>query len=351
MDMPPQVLKNQVRTLAANQDAQSLREGASLEAFGNRLPVLQAFQEFLEIERRRARRRLIGVALTFLGVLVAILIAGGFLFATFARRMNTDISDLQKSLAVARNESGALRGDTQVIQRALDEAKVALAELQRRSRSGQASSPSVAAFDFAGIASALEVLQKLQNADTEASVLGAKLESLRDGMNQLAADRASVTERQLRIIAAQGELDDAVAKLNARQQEAEARFKDIQAASGTSMNQPMAMGKLNRRGSEQPVRATPRVATPVRIVALLDELSDLRLEHRNLTARQAGLEEDAAAVEKEQKALVSREVSLRVAGATVLQGVQNLLAQQEDLGARVEKMRAPSEPSGIAPEA
>ncbi|MCZ7592164.1 MAG: hypothetical protein M5U15_08395 [Kiritimatiellae bacterium] len=350
MDMPPQALKNQVRTLAANQDAQSLRDGASLQAFGNRLPVLQAFQEFLELERRRARRRLIGVALTFLGVLVAILIIGGALFATFAHRMNTDISNLQNALAVARNESGALRGDTQVIQRALDEAKVALAELQRRSRGGQASSLSVAAFDFGGIASALEVLQKLQNADAEASALGAKLESLRDGMNQLAADRVSVMERQQRIVAAQGELGEAIARLNTRRGEAEARLKDIQATSGTSVSQPMAMGKLNKRGGEQPVRATPRVATPVRIVALLDELSDLRLEHQDLVARQAGLGADAAALEKDEKTLVSREISLRVAAANVLQGVQHLLAQQEDLRARIEKIRTPSEPSGAVPE-
>lgn len=341
MEMPPQVLKNQVRTLAANQDAQSLRDGASVQPFGNRLPVLQAFQEFLEIERRRARRRLIGMALTFFGVLLAILVAGGVLFATFARRMNTDISNLQKALALARNESGALRGDTQTIQRALDDAKAALAELQRRSRAGQSPSPDTASVDFSGIASALDVLQKLQNADVDAMATSAKLESLREGMLQLAAERASVTKMQERITAAQTELAEAVAKLNVRQQEAEARFKDIQAASNSSITQPLAMGKLNKRGGE-PIRPSPRVATPVRIVALLDELNDLRFEQQKLEARQTELQADAAAVEGAEQALARRETELRSSGATLLQSVQRLQLQRQDLDTKVEKLRAPS---------
>ena len=69
------------------------------------LPVLQAFQEFLEVERSRTRNKLI--SLGFLFLLIVILVAGLSFFLTYSfyHRASRDIDDVRRTLGVTKGET------------------------------------------------------------------------------------------------------------------------------------------------------------------------------------------------------------------------------------------------------
>ena len=65
-------------------EASSPEELFSLaKAHGESFPVLKAFQNYLDQERERARRRTMVLVLSFLGVVVALIIAFVVLFVSF----------------------------------------------------------------------------------------------------------------------------------------------------------------------------------------------------------------------------------------------------------------------------
>jgi len=73
-DLPPKTLKTQLVRLDHNLKQIERSHYAGIQRAPGSLPVLEAFQEFLDNERRVARRRLVGLTLFFLLIL---LMAGG----------------------------------------------------------------------------------------------------------------------------------------------------------------------------------------------------------------------------------------------------------------------------------
>jgi len=66
-DMPPQIVRQDVTRIGASGERRP----------GDDLPVLNAFQRFLDMERARTRRRMVGFAACLAAALVGILAAGG----------------------------------------------------------------------------------------------------------------------------------------------------------------------------------------------------------------------------------------------------------------------------------
>ncbi len=330
--LPPQVLKQQVRSIAANQDMNSLRDGAALQAFGNRLPVLQAFQEFLEIERRQTRRRMRAMALTFLGVLVAIILIGVGLFFAFAGRMNADMRRLETALAVARDESGALRGDTQAIQRALDEARAALSSLQARMEQNVANRNAAPAVDFSALAGALATLQSLQRADANVAALTARMAALAREVDRVMAERARLIPREERVAQAHAELAQAISALFSEQDAIESGIGDLAAVGQSSTAAPLSRrGSLKGSGVTTP--AASAASVPARAVSLLDELSELRFKQQSLLANFGELDSELHAIEQEREQLGRQMIELRVAGSDLLRDAQQALARQDVVSA------------------
>ncbi|MBW7907444.1 MAG: hypothetical protein H3C50_00770 [Kiritimatiellae bacterium] len=326
--LPPQALKQKVRNLAANQDVQSLRDGATLQAFGNRLPVLQAFQEFLEIERRQTRRRIRAMTFTFIGVVLALILVGVALFIGFAGRMNGDVQRLEKALAAARDESGALRGDTQAIQRALDEAKAALSALQERVAQSAPSGNEEKIPDFSALAGALETLQSLQQLDAETTALGQRLATLQKELERIASDRASLMQREEHVETAHAELAQALSSLFSAQDEVEGRLADATAATRDVLNVPLS--RRARPNDDKTSEVQSRgAAAPLHVVSILDELSALRFEQQTLVARFDALNGEVQEVARGRELLDRRIAELRAAGSELLRDAQQALARSD----------------------
>lgn len=336
MEIPPQVLKQQVRQLAANQDLQSLKDEYALQAFGNRLPVLQAFHEFLELERRQARRRLRIAALSFLGMLLGLLLIGGAFFYRFAGRVNRDMRQLEQALAVARSESGALREDARTMQRALEEARQAVDSLRARFESSTLPGR-VPARKLDELSAAFELIPQVQQVQAEYHALRARLDGLQAQFELLLADREQWSARIQRAGERQRELMEAVGYFSERRRETDARLAKLRdAASPNASNSAARRGGLFSGRKELPAPARPDSTA---VVALLDELSELRFVRPALQARLDELEQECASIEAADRGLVQREMMLRREAASVLRALEQLDSTRRAVDAQVLALR------------
>ncbi len=124
---PPQVLREHVRrehdaalaprstfgNLPADVDRSQLAEllkPETLRRNADSLPVLAAFQEFLDVERRRNRGRMLALTFMFLAILLAIGGIGGLLGWTTYRKAHAKTQVLQAGLTALREEVNASYG-------------------------------------------------------------------------------------------------------------------------------------------------------------------------------------------------------------------------------------------------
>jgi cell division protein FtsB len=123
-DPPPQVVRDTVRreheaailpyvrggTPAAgsltNLDPDTLRRNAGA------LPVLAAFQDFLEVERRRTRNRIAAVALLFLALLLAMGAVAGYFGLTYYRRADRQVTAMRSGVESVRTATEQLRAES-----------------------------------------------------------------------------------------------------------------------------------------------------------------------------------------------------------------------------------------------
>lgn len=315
MDLPPQVLKKQVRDLAASQDLQSLRDGAALETFGPRMPVLQAFQEFLELERRRARQRLVVVASGFLAILLLVIAGGSLLAWRFAGQVRNDVKTLEKALAAAREENSSMRGQTAAMQLAIEDAQKALGAM--RSRLDEAGKPAPAP-DLSRLATALGLLQEVHRLRSEQLDLSVRQVALQEGLKEWERDQAEEAARREELASQQADLARAVKDFAARQQDLSARLKTRQEARMAS------------------VGAT---AVDPAALALLQELHRLHAEQPALAQRQASLQAELDRLDASRAANASRREAWTASRAELAQAVDGLLARQQDLQVRITALR------------
>jgi hypothetical protein len=66
------------------------------------MPVLQAFQEFLETERKHARRQIMAVTIFFLMLFIIIAGAGTFFGVVYVGKMNSQMTTLHRDLATTK---------------------------------------------------------------------------------------------------------------------------------------------------------------------------------------------------------------------------------------------------------
>ena len=91
INLPPQVIRRQARDLT------SLTQGVPADRIAlSSLPVLSAFQEFLETERRRTRQRLLSLGLVLVAVFLAL---GGTSWFVAVRVFNGFVESAQRMQA------------------------------------------------------------------------------------------------------------------------------------------------------------------------------------------------------------------------------------------------------------
>ncbi|MDP6630747.1 MAG: hypothetical protein QGH42_06805 [Kiritimatiellia bacterium] len=126
---PPQVLREQVRRehdaalaprspfggLPIDVDRAQLADllkPETLRRNADSLPVLAAFQEFLDVERRRTRARMLALTFLFLVVLLTVGGVAGLVGLTYFRRTHEQTQAMQAGLNDLRSQVGAGYGGT-----------------------------------------------------------------------------------------------------------------------------------------------------------------------------------------------------------------------------------------------
>jgi hypothetical protein len=104
------------------------RQAAGLETANTEsMPVLEAFQQFLDAERRRSRNRMILLSAAFAGVLIIVIAAGVVAALSYVRPVQAGLATLQRDIG------GSERRATRAA-RKVDEAMEQLSQRDRRLR-------------------------------------------------------------------------------------------------------------------------------------------------------------------------------------------------------------------------
>jgi len=339
MDLPPQVLKQEVRDLAASQDLEALRSGAALETFGPRWPVLQAFQEFLEIERRQARRRLLRMAAGFLALLVLVVAGGLFTLVHLNGRMRRDVEALEAALASARTETSSLRGNTEALQSAMRDAQQALETVRQQLAEGSPVSapPSI---DLSALASSLGLLQETHRLRTEHFDLSGRQSALMGEISQWEAEQRATLLLREKLLAQREALRQDVAVYADRQQDLTRRLRELrESAPLTRVDATAAVqrGASSSRGGKAAALAV--APDPVAALALLQEIYRLRGEQPALALRQSSLESGWNELELAQREVQVRRERVAAARAALAPSVEAFRARQQDLRTRLAAAR------------
>jgi septal ring factor EnvC (AmiA/AmiB activator) len=80
---------------------------------GESLPVLEAFQKFLDVERRKTRRRIMAVSIVFLVLIAAVGGAAVLVGLMLARQMKQDVKGMRDQVAAVRTETRKCQTDVQ----------------------------------------------------------------------------------------------------------------------------------------------------------------------------------------------------------------------------------------------
>ena len=167
MNVPPKILKSHVESHLPARDLRGVYINRS--ASGQEpLPVLQAFQSFLEIERRRTRNRILALSGIFL---VVLLLVGGVVTAlglVFTGQMRADMAGLQRDVTAVKDEALKVKGEAEAVLAAFEGEA---AKLRGEVLAAQATNASVSATSAgeyaAGMAQTRTALETLQR-DNEA---------------------------------------------------------------------------------------------------------------------------------------------------------------------------------------
>ncbi|HAS82848.1 MAG TPA: hypothetical protein DCS43_09310 [Verrucomicrobia bacterium] len=95
-DLPPKSVKEQLVRLDDNLKQIERKQVSGIQRAPGSLPVLEAFQAFLEAERRQARRRLMGVTVCSLAVIIVFAGVGTALIYRQTQKQGADLAGIQK---------------------------------------------------------------------------------------------------------------------------------------------------------------------------------------------------------------------------------------------------------------
>jgi methyl-accepting chemotaxis protein len=76
------------------------------------LPVLQAFQQFLDVERRRTKTRMVTLTLVFIAVFVVVAAMSLAVALTYTRQFRKDFLDMKDQVAVVQQDAQKVNSDT-----------------------------------------------------------------------------------------------------------------------------------------------------------------------------------------------------------------------------------------------
>lgn len=345
MELPPPVVKQQVRDLSVQQDIQVLRGGTASEAFGPRSAALKSLREFMEAEKAVARGRFKVLYGVLFGLVLLLLVAGGVTGWLLTRRSDESVVVLRSEMADARKEIQAVRRDAESrwsqwesassgFQKALADARADLETVRGQIATAleQADPASGAASPLLALLQEVQVLRSEQlHLDNRQTYLQAEVARLEAGWQERVAQRTALSQER-------DELARAVEDFAARQQKTEEQLAGLSPATpGAPESQAVpARGR----------KAAPSVSPGTeQVVSVMDDIYRLRSEQLELRARQAFLLQQLEQVEEEDRLAALQQKRIESVRDQWAQDVEAHLARQQEVQQRLEQLRAASAPT------
>lgn len=99
----------------ANTQAVAIKgpSGVQIQKTPDSLPVLEAFQEFLDSEHRRMRNRMIGLSAVFTTIIILLVGGGVFTAVTMLGPIRSDVDTIRSTMATIEETSDATRQNTE----------------------------------------------------------------------------------------------------------------------------------------------------------------------------------------------------------------------------------------------
>jgi hypothetical protein len=168
-----------------------LRGGHGIERTPKSLPVLRAFQDFLEAERRRSRNRILFLTAFFAAVLISVVSIGLFVGMAFMGQVRGDVDGMRVDLTDARETAATVRQEARSAMAAMARDAVARRTEAQADRSELAAAAGAMEAGLAACSNRLTDLKglldslKADNAELKGDIADAR-RTLRE-----AADRAA----------------------------------------------------------------------------------------------------------------------------------------------------------------
>lgn len=120
MNVPPKILghelkDNELPAHATGTKTLRKRFSAGIERTPASLPVLEAFQEFLDLERRRARNRMLVLAAFFVIVLLSVVASSLFISINFLDQFRENFQSMHKNVNTFQEAFRKTKNDTDSI--------------------------------------------------------------------------------------------------------------------------------------------------------------------------------------------------------------------------------------------
>lgn len=177
-NIPPKIVKHHVES--------RLPSFGGIERNSESLPVLEAFQSFLEAERKKTRRRIMAVSVFFLILILVASSAAVVAGMLLANRVKKDVSGMRDEVGVVRSEARKYQQD---VEKALATFTAEADKLREEVKKQSASENSELTSQVSAYNEELEKLKTtLQTVENENSVLRGDLTKLQTGFPAFSND-------------------------------------------------------------------------------------------------------------------------------------------------------------------
>jgi hypothetical protein len=225
-DLPPKTLKTQLVHLDHNLKQIERSQFAGIQRAPGSLPVLEAFQEFLDKERQKAKKRLMAVTALFAVMIILAVAAGVAIVALQAKRTAADYSSLIAKTGKIETQIKKAGATSQLLIDDLESRLSSNSENQQQLFAAHSNVVSIVDRESNQIAEMQKIIEKLESENSD----------LKTNLGNIIEDWQSVTQRIEKIYFVQENL--------VRQKEEE-------------KGKPYACPKTIRRAAVRPVTPTP----------------------------------------------------------------------------------------------
>lgn len=213
--IPPKSLRDdaQRRCQAANEEDNELAELPTLNPLDETarsvpvrrtpesLPVLHAFQEFLDVERRRMRNRIVGLSVFFTLVVLLVGVGSVLVGMVFLDMVQQDIDDVHAELAAFSRDAAEHRGLTEAALSALDRQTGELSSQVAMGTAELKEADAAMGARMSGQAEQVASLRSVMSAvETENALLRKELATLRTDMTALRTDLPAISNRVVSMV-------------------------------------------------------------------------------------------------------------------------------------------------------